>query len=127
MLTVQNVHKAFGAQVIFEDASLQMNAGDRYALMGPNGAGKSTLFRMILGQQSPDDGAIVLPRHVRVGYLPQETAEFGTGTVLEEALAGDPGFDGTSAASEREAAEAKKVLMGLGFRVTDFDRPVEHL
>jgi ATP-binding cassette subfamily F protein 3 len=133
MLSVQNLHKAFGAHVIFDGASLQMNSGDRFAVMGPNGAGKSTLFKLILGQEQPDDGSVTVPRHVRVGYLPQETAELGGGSVLEESLrpsslvegddepalpTGDPG---------RLAAEAKKILMGLGFRVSDFDRPVSAL
>ncbi len=127
MLTVQNLHKAFGTQVIFDGISLQVNAGDRYALMGPNGSGKSTLFRLVLGEQEPDEGVVSFPRHLRVGYLPQETAELGDGTVLQESLTRDPGIDGTSLSSERETAEAKKVLMGLGFRITDFDRPVHQL
>ena len=125
MLTIQNLHKAFGAQVIFEDVSLQINAGDRYALMGPNGAGKSTLMRMIIGQDEPDGGTIQIVRGKRVGYLPQETAEFSNGTVLEETLKGDPDFDGEEAMTDpRRVAEAKKILMGLEFRLTDFDRPV---
>lgn len=117
MLTVQNLHKAFAAQVIFDGANLQLNAGDRYALMGPNGAGKSTLFKILRGLETPDDGIVSFPRGLKIGYLPQETAELGEGTVLEETLAGegDPG-------DEKRAAEAKKTLMGLGFRVTDFDR-----
>ncbi|MBL0350051.1 MAG: ATP-binding cassette domain-containing protein [Elusimicrobia bacterium] len=117
MLNVQNLHKAFAAQVIFDGAHLQLNAGDRYALMGPNGAGKSTLFKILRGLETPDDGSVSFPRGLKIGYLPQETAELGEGTVLEETLAGegDPG-------DEKRAAEAKKTLMGLGFRVADFDR-----
>jgi ATP-binding cassette subfamily F protein 3 len=120
VLTIQNLHKAFGAQVIFDGATLQMNAGDRFALMGPNGAGKSTLFRLILGEQKPDAGTIGLPRGLTVGHLPQETADFGAGSVLAEAL------DGADA-GDRDIATAKKILMGLGFRVADFDRPVGEL
>jgi ATP-binding cassette subfamily F protein 3 len=121
MLNVQNLHKAFGQQVIFDGASLQMNAGDRYALMGPNGAGKSTLFRILRGTDTPDDGVISFPRGLKVGYLPQETADIGDGTVIEETLAAFHG-DADPATSERHAAEAKKILMGLGFRVSDFER-----
>lgn len=121
MLNVQNLHKAFGQQVIFDGASLQMNAGDRYALMGPNGAGKSTLFRILRGTDTPDDGVISYPRGLKVGYLPQETADIGDGTVIEETLAAFHG-DADPATAERRGAEAKKILMGLGFRVSDFDR-----
>ncbi|MBP9127207.1 MAG: ABC-F family ATP-binding cassette domain-containing protein [Elusimicrobia bacterium] len=119
MLTVQNLHKAFGQQVIFDGVSLQLNAGDRYALMGPNGAGKSTLFKILRGLDFPDDGVVSFPRGVRIGYLPQETADIGEGTVLQETLSGEG--DGESL-TEKRAADAKKILMGLGFRVTDFDR-----
>jgi len=126
MLTIQNLHKAFGAQVVFDGAFLQLNAGDRYALMGPNGAGKSTLFRLVQGLEPPDDGVISFPSHLRVGYLPQETAEIGTGTVLEATLA-DGGPTEMGRSSERRTAQAKKILMGLGFRVTDFDRSVTAL
>jgi ATP-binding cassette subfamily F protein 3 len=124
MLTIQNVHKAFGAQVVFDGANLQLNTGERYALMGPNGAGKSTLFRMIMGVEEPDGGMIQMPRGVRIGYLPQETAEFRDGTVLQESLLGAfPPEDGV-APTDRDVAEAKKILMGLGFRLTDFERPI---
>lgn len=121
MLTVQNLHKAFGQQVVFDGVSLQLNAGDRYALMGPNGAGKSTLFKIVRGLDLPDEGTITFPRGVRIGYLPQETADMGEGTVLEETLAGEGGHDAETL-PERRSADAKKILMGLGFRVTDFDR-----
>jgi ATP-binding cassette subfamily F protein 3 len=119
VLTVQNLHKAFGQQVIFDGVSLQLNAGDRYALMGPNGAGKSTLFKILRGLDFPDDGVVSFPRGVRIGYLPQETADIGEGTVLQETLAGEGDAE---ALTEKRAAEAKKILMGLGFRVSDFDR-----
>jgi len=119
VLTVQNLHKAFGQQVIFDGVSLQLNAGDRYALMGPNGAGKSTLFKILRGVDLPDDGTITFPRGVRIGYLPQETADIGDGTVLQETLSGE---GESESLPEKRAAEAKKILMGLGFRVTDFDR-----
>ena len=122
MLTIQGVHKAFGSQEIFDGADLQMNSQDRFALVGPNGAGKSTLFRLILGEHEPDAGVLTFPQHLQVGYLPQETTVLENGTVLEECLKGLP-----AEASERDQAEAKKILMGLGFRTTDFERPVSAL
>src|SRR5687768_13373168 len=113
MLTVQNVHKAFGAQVIFEGVSLQINEGDRIAIVGPNGAGKSTLFRILLGETPPDDGQVIARRGLRVGYLPQETAPLGEGHVLDEVLASEDGDH----PDDRTVAEAKKILMGIGFRL----------
>lgn len=120
MITLRDVHKSYGAQTLFEGADLQINSGDRFALIGPNGAGKSTLFKMILKAEEPDDGEVVLRGGVRLGYLPQETPSLSSRTVLEGTL-GDPESD-----NRREAA-AKKILMGLGFRVTDFARPVAHM
>ena len=87
MLTVSQLTKSYAGRVLFEDASLQINAGDRVGLIGPNGAGKSTLFSLILRENSPDTGTISLPRGVGVGFLPQETAPGGDETVLELATA----------------------------------------
>ena len=117
MITLRDVHKSFGAQTLFDGASLQINYGDRLALVGPNGAGKSTLFRLILGEETPDDGQVVTREGVRIGYLPQETPALSGRSALQETL-------GDETADPRREAEAKKVLMGLGFRLADFDRPV---
>ena len=66
--------KAFGARVLFEDASLQVNRGDRIGLVGPNGAGKSTLFSLVLGHDTADEGEVQIERNGTLGHLPQETA-----------------------------------------------------
>ena len=58
MLTVSQVSKSFAGRILFKDASLQVNRGDRIGLVGPNGAGKSTLFSLLLGDASPDEGRI---------------------------------------------------------------------
>jgi len=122
MITVKNVHKSFGLQTILDGANLQINAGDRFALVGPNGAGKSTFFRMLLSEDWPDEGEIQFKRGITVGYLPQENAPVSTNlTVLEESLAHAQDPD------ERMAAKAKSILMGLGFKVSDFDRKVNTL
>jgi ATP-binding cassette, subfamily F, member 3 len=121
MISVRGVKKSFGDQVLYDGADLQINAGDRYALVGPNGAGKSTLFKMLLGEEEPDAGGIEWKRGAKAGYLPQENPPIGPDTVLETALKSKPGADG------RDTAEAKKILMGLGFKVTDFDRHLTEL
>src|SRR3981081_3674822 len=90
MLTISQVTKACGARTLFSDVSLQVNRGNRVGLIGPNGAGKSTLFSLILGQDSPDEGTIVLQKSARVGYLPQESLPSGKETILELAMFGGP-------------------------------------
>lgn len=121
MISVRNISKAFGDQILLKGASLQLNAGDRYAIVGPNGSGKSTFLKILLGMEEPDGGGIQLKKGVTFGYLPQETAPTEASTVLEEALAELPFPDG------KDEARAKEILMGLGFRIADFDRKLSEL
>ncbi len=119
MLTISKVTKSFGGRVLFEDASLQINTGDRIGLIGPNGAGKSTLFSLLLKNDEPDEGTVSLQRGIRCGFLPQETAAVAEGTVIE--LAAGAEADGNA------TARAKRILSGLAFREADFERPVRGL
>jgi len=121
MISVRGLKKSFGEQILYDGADLQLNAGDRYALVGPNGAGKTTLFKMLLGDEEAEGGSIEWKRGAKAGYLPQENPPIGPQTVLETALAHRADPDG------RETAKAKKILMGLGFKVTDFDRHLSEL
>jgi len=132
MLTISQVTKSFGADVLFEEVSLQINRGDRLGLIGANGSGKSTLFSLILGRDEPDSGGIHLQKTARIGFLPQENAPVGDETVLELAMLQDrsvldPADEGANSESpehdfEREV-KAKRMLSGLAFRVKDFERP----
>src|SRR3954471_4861045 len=90
MLTVSQLSKSFAGRVLFQDASLQVNRGERIGLVGPNGAGKSTLFSLILGDASPDEGRVSTDRGASIGYLPQETAALGQETLLALAVAVSP-------------------------------------
>ena len=72
MLRVQNLHKAFGRKVLFEDVNLTMTAGERLGLVGRNGSGKTTLFRLIRGELALDGGEISLPARARIGGVAQE-------------------------------------------------------
>src|SRR5580658_8786409 len=87
MLTISDVSKAYGPQILFEDVSLQLNRTDRVGLIGPNGAGKSTLFSLILGTEEPDKGTLTREKNIVIGHLPQESAPAGDSTVLELATA----------------------------------------
>ncbi len=88
MISFSNVSKQYGKQVLFIDASFQLNPGEKAGLVGPNGAGKSTLFRMIVGEEHPDDGVVSLPKKLSVGYFRQEVDEMKGRPVLDEAIAG---------------------------------------
>ncbi|HOW28234.1 MAG TPA: ABC-F family ATP-binding cassette domain-containing protein [Elusimicrobiota bacterium] len=121
MITIRDVSKSFGYQTLFEHANLQINEGDRYALVGPNGSGKSTLFKMLLGEVEPDRGEMQMKRGVTAGYMPQETAPHTDQTVLEETLSTSMDADG------RVEARAKEILAGLGFKNADFSKQVKTL
>ena len=151
MLTISGITKAFGARTLFEDASLQVNRGERIGLVGPNGAGKSTLFNLALGYDWPDEGEVNIERNATIGHLPQETAPAGDETVLELAVAITPevtelqrrvkafeaGHDTESHDFHEVQARfdelggyqleprAKTILRGLAFRERDFDRPAK--
>ena len=88
MISFANVSKQYGKQLLFVEASFQLNPGEKAGLVGPNGAGKSTLFRMLIGEESPDDGAVNVPKKVAIGYFRQEVDEMSGRSVLDEAIAG---------------------------------------
>ncbi len=147
MLTISQLTKSFGGRILFEDASLQVNRGDRVGLVGPNGAGKSTLFSLILGDALPDVGKISVEKSAAIGFLPQENAPAGDETVLELACAASPELmkaqrilktTPEDSPQHHEALhlfdehggwqiepKAKRILAGLAFRESDFDRPAK--
>ena len=88
MISFANVSKQYGRQVLFVEASFQLNPGEKAGLVGPNGAGKSTLFRMIAGEEEADDGQVSLPKKLAIGYFKQEVDEMSGRPVLDEAIAG---------------------------------------
>jgi len=88
MISFSNVSKQYGRQILFIEADFQLNPGEKVGLVGPNGAGKSTLFRMIMGEESPDDGSVTLPKKLTLGYFRQEVDEMAGRPVLDEAIAG---------------------------------------
>src|SRR6266568_4065563 len=88
MISLASVSKQYGRQVLFVEASFQLNPGEKVGLVGPNGAGKTTLFRMITGEESPDEGDVSVPRKLRIGYFRQDVEEMSGRSVLDEAIAG---------------------------------------
>jgi len=148
MLTIRKLKKTFVGRTLFEDASMQVNYGERVALVGPNGAGKSTLFSIILGQDEADSGSLQRDEWTMVGYLPQESEPVGDETVLDIATgrAGElSAIEATLRALEEKGdvdcaayyeaqakfdalndpqveAKAKKMLTGLAYKESDFNR-----
>jgi ATP-binding cassette, subfamily F, member 3 len=153
MLTIRDLKVTLGGRILFEGASFQVNYGDRVALVGPNGSGKTTLFSIILGQRDPDAGIVERDEWTMVGHLPQEGEALGDETVLDVATgrvdelpalekrlhelekAGDvAGAAYMEAHAKHEKlndpeveTKAKKMLRGLGYRDTDFERKAREM
>ena len=75
MISLASINKQYGRQLIFVDASFQLNPGEKVGLVGPNGAGKTTLFRMIVGEEVPDEGEVTVPKRTTIGYFRQDVEE----------------------------------------------------
>lgn len=88
MIAFNCIGKQYGRQVLFVDASFQLNPGEKVGLVGPNGSGKTTLFRMIVGEEAPDDGTVSVPKKLTVGYFRQDVEEMSGRSVIDEAIAG---------------------------------------
>lgn len=88
MIFLSGINKQYGKQLVFVDASFQLNPGEKVGLVGPNGAGKTTLFRMIMGEESADDGEVTVPKKLTIGYFRQDVEEMAGRSVLDEAIAG---------------------------------------
>src|SRR6187549_2927055 len=88
MISFANINKQYGKQLLFVEASFQLNPGEKVGLVGPNGAGKSTIFRMIMGEEAPDEGDVTVPKKLTIGYFRQDVEEMSGRSVLDEAIAG---------------------------------------
>jgi len=88
MISFSNINKQYGKQLIFVEASFQLNPGERVGLVGPNGAGKTTLFRMVVGEETADEGEISVPKKLSIGYFRQDVEEMKGRSVIDEAIAG---------------------------------------
>jgi ATP-binding cassette, subfamily F, member 3 len=153
MLTIRDLKMSVGGRTLFEHAAMQVNYGDRVALVGPNGAGKSTLFSLILKQQQADEGTIERDEWTMIGYLPQEAETAGNETALEiatgragelerlehrlkelEAAGTVSGPEYLETHAKHEAlnnpeveARAKKMLAGLGYSEGNFNKLAREL
>src|SRR5216683_4247282 len=88
MISFSKVSKQYGRQILFFDASFQLNPGEKVGLVGPNGSGKTTLFRMIVGEEAPDEGDVSVPKRLTIGYFRQDVEEMSGRSVIDEAILG---------------------------------------
>src|SRR5437867_6141029 len=117
MISLSRVSKQYGRQILFVDAAFQLNPGEKVGLVGPNGSGKTTLFRMITGEEIPDDGDVTVPKKLTIGYFRQDVEEMSGRSVLDEAIAGS----GRAGALHHEL-EALQHAMGDPAQAGDMDR-----
>ncbi|MCX5743637.1 MAG: ABC-F family ATP-binding cassette domain-containing protein [Proteobacteria bacterium] len=88
MIAFSSISKQYGGQLLFLEASFQINAGEKVGLVGPNGAGKSTIFRMLVGEEEPDDGTVEKPKKLGIGYFRQDVGDLKGRSILAETCAG---------------------------------------
>jgi ATP-binding cassette subfamily F protein 3 len=117
VIQINNLSKAYGTQVIFDNVGFAVSAGERIGLVGRNGCGKTTLLKMITGEERPNAGVISIPNNYTIGYLSQHL-QFSEDSVLEEGCLGlKPSDD-----CRDESYKVEAILMGLGFLSEDFSR-----
>ena len=153
MIIINNLSKNYGKKILFHKLCLNINREEKIGLIGPNGSGKSTLFYLILGETEPSCGDIRINKNLRIGYLPQEASFKSEHTVLSELTIGDATVmrlkkekeqleEKNEAGTKRYGEvlheletlgyfdleyKAKKILMGLGFKERDFNRPITQM
>src|SRR5690348_9979963 len=120
MISFSKISKQYGKQILFVDASFQLNPGEKVGLVGPNGSGKTTLFRMIVGEEAPDDGEVSVPKKLTIGYFKQDVEEMSGRSVLDETIAGS----GRVGLLHHEL-EALNQAMSDPDRAADMDRILE--
>jgi ATPase subunit of ABC transporter with duplicated ATPase domains len=120
VIAFSRIAKQYGRQVLFVDASFQLNPGEKVGLVGPNGAGKTTIFRMIVGEEAADDGEVTVPRRVTIGYFRQDVEEMAGRPVLDEAIAGS----GRLGDLHHELDELQRAMADPA-RAADMDRLLE--
>ena len=115
MVSFDNVSKSYGARVLFENVTFNINKGERIGLVGRNGYGKTTLMRIITGEESADDGKVSIPKNYKIGFLKQHIS-FSKNKVVEEVMLG------LKEDEKDQRWKAEKILSGLGFSADDMEK-----
>ena len=101
MIRVENVSKQNSHRILFIEASAALQKGEKIGLVGPNGAGKTTLFRMITGQEAPDEGQVLVDRGVSIGFFSQDVGEMSGRSAVAEVMDGSGAVIPNSSRSSR--------------------------
>jgi ATPase subunit of ABC transporter with duplicated ATPase domains len=104
MIRLDNISKQHGHQILFIEASAALQKGEKIGLVGPNGAGKSTLFRLITGEEQPDEGQVAVERGATIGYFSQDVGEMAGRSAVSEVM--DGAGPVSAVAAELKALEA---------------------
>ncbi|MFI5391309.1 MAG: ABC-F family ATP-binding cassette domain-containing protein, partial [Bacteriovoracales bacterium] len=132
MLSISNISKIHSGEVLFSKGTIQVNPGDKVGLVGPNGAGKTTIFRMIIGEERPDEGQISRSEKFRISYFSQNVGEMKGNSALQEVVEADENIKKLKAKlSEYEEKlclpdladnEMNSILEKMGEAQTEFEK-----
>jgi len=132
MLSISNLSKNQGGEVLYGDVNIQIYAGEKVGLVGPNGTGKTTLFRMIIGEEKADEGQISFPDKLRLAYFSQNVGELAGKSALEVVLSGDQKiqmlqeklkiFEEKLCDPDLDPDEMNNVLIKMGDVQTEFEK-----
>ena len=121
MIRIDSISKQNGHQLLYVEASAALNRGERIGLVGPNGSGKTTLFRMISGQEEPDEGQVSTDRGITIGYFSQDVGEMSGRSAVSEVM--DGAGPVSAVAAEMTALEA---AMADPNRIDEMDAIITH-
>jgi ATPase subunit of ABC transporter with duplicated ATPase domains len=107
MIRIENISKTNSHRILFLEASAALNRGEKIGLVGPNGAGKTTLFRMITGEELPDEGQVSVEKNITIGYFNQDVGEMSGRSAVAEVIAGAGPV--STVAAELHALESQMV------------------
>ena len=128
MITVSNLTKSYGGQVLYQNGSFFIGPGEKVGLVGPNGAGKTSLFRLLVGEERADTGTIDYPQRLRICYFSQNVGELKGRSALEEVIHGNPrlGFLKNEISKIEKQLEdgdySEEILEKLGDYQTEFEK-----
>lgn len=131
MLNFSNISKIQGGETLYKNVTFQINPGEKVGLVGPNGSGKTTLFRIIIGEDRPDEGQVSFPDKLRMAYFSQNVGEMKGKTALQEVIEGDEKISHlqkqmtefeTKLCEPMSDEEMNKVLMDMGEVQTEFEK-----
>jgi ATP-binding cassette subfamily F protein 3 len=132
MLNISNLSKVQGGETLYSKVNFQINPGEKVGLVGPNGTGKTTLFRMIIGEEKPDEGQISFPDKLRMAYFSQNVGEMKGKSALQVVLSGDEKvqqlqdklteFETLLCDPDLDPDKMNEVLMEMGEVQTEFEK-----